>query len=154
MKRLLLILALIVAIAVEADAQSIRLGDRIPDTQLSKEMEAPREYACLAFINTDSAPCLTAIEGLCHTLATFSDSMALIFVCNQMSGCEEAIAHLVEEVPHTMVHDSDARIFKAFGIEYVPYTVIYSTKRNRVEWFGTVRQLTNDTIERIINKKG
>lgn len=153
MRRILTILAVIMALAIEVDAQSIRLGDRIPDIPLSKELDvAYKDYVCLTFINTESAPCLTAIESIVAIVKDHAPSMELVFVCNQAPGCEGDIAHLTEGIRHTMAYDSEARIFRAFGIEYVPYMVIYSTKRNRIEWFGSMRQLSANTIKQIINK--
>lgn len=153
MRYILTILALVMAIAVDADAQSIRLGDRIPDTQFGKELDvAYKEHVCLAFINTESAPCLSAVESIVNIIGAHSRSIELVFVCNQAPGCEKDIAHITEGIKHTMAYDSEARIFKAYGIEYVPYMVIYSTKRSRIEWFGSMRQLSEKTIEQIINK--
>lgn len=153
MRRILTILAIIMATAIEADAQSIRLGDRIPDIPLSQELDvAYRDYVCLMFINTASAPSLTAIENITTIVKEWAPNMELVFVCNQAPGCEKDIAHLTEGIKHTMAYDSEARIFKAFGIEYVPYMVIYSTRRNRIVWFGSTRQFNDNTIEQIISK--
>ena len=153
MRHILTILALVWVVAVEADAQNIRLGDRLPDIPLSNELDvAYKDYVCLTFINTESTPCLTAIENIVGIVKEHTPNMELVFVCNQSPGCEQDIAHLTEDIKHTMAYDSEGRIFKALGIEYVPYMVIYSTKRNRVEWFGSMRQLSESTIKQIIKK--
>lgn len=153
MKRLLTIFALLVAVAVEVDAQSIRLGDRIPELQFDKDygLES-KEYVCLTFIHTESAPCLTAIEGLTNVVSSHTATIELVFINGIKDGTMEDISHLTAGVDHTLIYDIDSRIFKAFGIEYVPYTIVYSSKRKRIEWFGPACQLTAQTLERVINK--
>lgn len=154
MKRILTILALALTIAVEANAQSIRLGDRIPDLQVARELAiTSKEYVCLSFVHTESTPCLYAIESLCQIVGNYTDLFEIVFVTNQNEDCAEDITCLANNVDITIFNDRESHTFKAFGIKYVPYSVIYSTKRNRVEWFGSVQQLNTETIERIINKQ-
>ena len=84
MKRILTILAIALAIAIEAEAQSIRLGDRIPDMQLDRELAiTSKEYVCLSFVHTESAPCLLAIETLCRVVSDYTDHIEIVFVSNQ-----------------------------------------------------------------------
>lgn len=154
MKRILTILAIALAIAIEAEAQSVRLGDRIPDMQLDRELAiTSKEYVCLSFVHTESAPCLLAIETLCRIVSDYTDHIEIVFVSNQEDEVTEDIVCLANDVDISIFNDKESHAFKAFGIKHVPYTVIYSTKRNRVEWFGSVQQLNEETIERIINKK-
>lgn len=157
MKRLLAILALLVATAYEVDAQNIRLGERIPtihvDSRFGRELELTyKDYVCLLFINTKSRPCIEVIESLEYISRDYSHEVELIFVTNEERGCEANIAHLARKINYTMAYDIELRTFKAFGVEYVPCAVIYSTRRNLAEWFGAARQLTTATLSNIIEQ--
>ena len=67
------------------------------------------------------------------------------------SNREEIIERLgIEE--YIVAFDDNNRTLRAFGINYVPFAVIYRTKNSRVEWFGPMHHLKRDTIEEISNR--
>lgn len=157
MKRLLLILALAVATVVNADAQSIRLGERIPkidvDSPLGNELElSAKGYICLLFIHSESEPCHVAMRELANLSTNLAEEMEIVLITAEEQSCDDAIAALMGDVKYTLAYDLDHRTFKSFGINYVPFCVVYDTKHKRTEWFGAVQQLTASTLNRITDK--
>ena len=157
MKRLLLIVVLVAATALKVDAQNIRLGDRIPtihvDSELGKGLElAPKEHVCLIFIHTESHPCHEAIREIQEIGEEITSRANVVLITTEARGCEKNISHLIEGFECSLAYDVDRKTFKSFGIQYVPCGVIYSTKRNRAEWFGSLQQLNAETLKRITDK--
>lgn len=156
MKRHLLILLMAFATAISAEAQSLRLGERIPsidvDSELGKELElATKEHVCMVFIHSESRPYLEAFNSIQLIGDMLSSKMDLVILTAEERGCESSFKYMLEGIDHSIAYDVEHRTFQAFGVKYVPCCVIYETKRRRAEWFGGIQQLTIETINRIIN---
>ena len=46
---------------------------------------------------------------------------------------------------YTIAYDIDGKTYRSFGINFVPFGIVYSTKRKRVESFGPVENICNGT---------
>lgn len=157
MKRLLAIASLMMMLMTSAEAQDITLGGRLPNINVHSAMGPElglieHEYVCLVFIHSESLPCVAALESFNALADSFSDTMAVVLLTpEQRSNEQDALARYVDSNT-TVAFDNEHRTFKAFGVEYVPFGVVFDTKRRRVQWFGTIAQLTEATIRTITNK--
>ncbi len=154
MRRILAILTLMVATAVTAHAQSIRLGEPIPTISVSPAINEElalynRDYTCLIFAHSESAPCVEALRNFKATAEEIHLSCAIVIITGEAESNSEAIIERLGIEEYIVAFDENNRTLRAFGINYVPFAVIYRTKNSRVEWFGPVHHMGRDIIEKI-----
>lgn len=144
MKRLLLTILLsasMLATAAEAVAQRIAYGERTPKIKLKKckwlDDAVPQDgdFLYIGFIYSRSDTCIELCERIKRQAEQMTQKPCVILVTCE---CEEEIeGHLREYLgPQTgIILDSSGRIFRDFGIRYVPFGVLTDAKR-RALWFG------------------
>lgn len=157
MRRILAILTLMVATAVAAHAQSIRLGEPIPAISVSPAIDEElalynRDYTCLIFAHSASTPCVEALRNFKATAEEIHLSCAIVIITGEAESNREEIVERLGIEEYIVAFDDNNRTLRAFGINYVPFAVIYRTKNSRVEWFGPMHHLRRDTIEEISNR--
>lgn len=152
MKRIITILFIMCLCATYAEAQTIRLGERIPainvDSELGRELElVTKQYVCLIFAHPESHPCIEALEQFDATMPDIDADMEVVVLLCEPRGSE---AMLPCSNNYTLAFDNNHRTFQAFNIDYVPFGVIYETHRSRTLWFGPIEQLNAQTLTRIL----
>ena len=157
MRRLLAILALLVATSATAHAQSIRLDEPIPaisvEPSISNILELyNREYTCLIFAHSESGPCVDAMREFNAIAKQIDLACAIVIITGEAESNREEIVERLGIEEYIVAFDDNNRTLRAFGINYVPFAVIYRTKNSRVEWFGPMHHLKRDTIEEISNR--
>ena len=157
MRRILYILALMVATTVAAHAQSIRLGEAIPAISVSPTIDETlalynRDYTCLIFAHSESTPCVDALCDFRTTAKEIDLTCAIVVITGESEVDSEAIVERLDIEDYIVAFDDNNRTHKAFGIHYVPFAVIYRTKNSRVEWFGPVHHIKPEIIEEISNR--
>ena len=157
MRRILYILALMVATTVAAHAQSIRLGEAIPAISVSPTIDETlalynRDYTCLIFAHSESKPCVEALRDFRATAEEIGLTCAIVVITGESEVDSEAIIERLGIEDYIVAFDDNNRTLKAFGIHYVPFAVIYRTKNSRVEWFGPVHHMERDIIDKISNR--
>ena len=50
---------------------------------------------------------------------------------------------------YILAFDVDNRTLNAFGIQYVPFAVVYRSKNSRIEWFGPMHHVDDYMLEKI-----
>lgn len=147
MRYVYIILVLLWGIATNVSAQRIRLGERIPEINVQSEYGSKLEYAeqdlmCMVFFHSKCTPCVEAIQKLNTALYEVMD---IALVTAESPELHDTIISRIGTRDFAIAYDIDGKTHKSFGINYVPFAVIYSTHRKRVEWFGPIEQLGGGT---------
>ena len=147
LKHFFTIFILLCVATFDTKAQSIRLGERIPEIDVASIYGSKLEYAdkdlmCMVFINSKSTPCIEAIRNLDTSLL---EIMNIVLVTSERIDHYDEILNRLDCRRFAIAHDVDGKTFKSFGINYVPYGVIYDTNRKRIEWFGPIQHLGGGT---------
>ncbi len=145
MKKILFIIALIVACAQSSWAQDIFIGERIPDLKgvswLGGEVEPePTHRTLVNFFASNNEQCCDYIDKL-KQLSDESKGRFSVFVIVKGND-RRAIDMLSEYVgPHFKVGiDTSSKIMAEFGVSYLPYGVLIDSK-NRAIWMGNALQM-------------
>ena len=154
MRHIFAIIAIICATAVGASAQSVRLGEPIPSMHVSPNLDDAlemykRDYTCLIFAHSESAPCVDAMHNFANTAQSIERQCAIVVITNESESDRELIIERLNIEDYILAFDNNNRTFKAFGIQYAPFVVIYRTKNSRIEWFGPIHQLNHNTFRQI-----
>lgn len=157
MRHLFAIIALICATALGAHAQSIRLGEQVPALSVTSDINEilelyNRDYTCLIFVHSDSEPCVDAMHTFAATAPYIERDCAIVVVTCEAESEREAITKRLKTEQYILAFDDENSTFKAFGIHYVPFVVIYRNKNSRIEWFGPIHQLGKNTIKQFRNR--
>ena len=153
MRRFFAILTLMVATTVVAHAQSIRLGEPVPSLSLQSSIDETlalynRDYVCLIFAHSESEPCVDAIRDFAPTAEDISKQCAIVVITTESELDKDSIVERLGVEDYILAFDSQGRTFKAFGIQYVPFAVVYRTKNSRIEWFGPMHHIETSTFQK------
>ncbi len=156
MKRIAIIVAMMLAAVTHVQAQNLRLGEKVPsinvDSKLGKELNlGTKEYVCMIFIHSESLPCIKAFADMGDMRTTLLDNLDIVLVTTEQRDIEADIAQRIDTLGMTLAFDTERKTFKAFGINYVPFCVIFDKRRSKAQWFGPVNQLNRDIILEITN---
>ncbi len=140
-----------------SQAQQIRLGHRIPDIKIVSEHGEDlkfinKEYVCLVFVHSESHPCMDALAHLRSISNHLNERMATVLISAEDSTKSEAWRDLVDDNIY-LTFDNNLHTFHAFGVNFVPFGVVYDTKRRRALWFGSLLQLQHEVLDEIILKQ-
>ena len=131
-------------------AQNAALGERVPEirseTWLGDIRPTSAPSTVIAFFTASSPACLKSLEQL-HRFVESADGRLRVILVTRDEPTQAAAAITPYLSPRfTAAFDTDGKIFKHFGVNYVPFSVL-TDARNRVVWQGNSLQLT----ERIIS---
>ena len=157
MRYLFATIVLFCATAFGAHAQSIRLGEQVPALSVTSDINETlelynRDYTCLIFAHSDSKPCVDAMHGFAATAPAIERDCAIVVVTCEDESEREVIAERLKAKDYILAFDDNNSTYKAFGIHYVPFVVIYRNKNSRIEWFGPIHHLDKETIKQFRNR--
>ena len=157
MRRLLAIIVILLASALAAHAQSIRLEETIPTVSVEPSIDETlklynREYTCLIFVHSESEPCAEAMRNFRAIAEMIYRTCAIVVITGEDASESEAIAERLDIEDYILAFDVDNRTLKAFGINYVPFAVVYRNKNSRIEWFGPLRSFDEEIIDKLSNR--
>ena len=157
MRQLLATFAILMASALTAHAQSIRLEEVIPTVSVEPSIDETlklynREYTCLIFAHSESEPCAEAMRNFRTIAEVIYRSCVIVVITGEDASESEAIAERLDIEDYVLAFDVDNRTLKAFGIYYVPFAVIYRNKNSRIEWFGPLHSFDEGIIEKLSNR--
>lgn len=151
------IIALICTTAIGASAQCVRLGKPIPSIHITPDIDDITknhdcDYTCLIFAHSESMPCVEAMRNFEDKAKNMAKECVIVVITNEDAQNREAIIEQLNIQNYILAFDDNNRTFKAFGIHYAPFAVIYRTKSSRIEWFGPIHQLDSAIIRKISNR--
>lgn len=154
MKRVFIILIATLGLCLSASAQNIRLGEKIPEISVTSDYGddlqlIDKEYTCLIFMHSQCEPCINALPSLHSTTAPYSDALAVVLLTNESSDKRDELTTKFGSYVTTIAFDNSSHTYRAFGINFVPFAVIYNTKSHRIEWFGSIQQLDSKQISNL-----
>lgn len=154
MKRALLIIIATLSLCASLSAQNIRLGEKIPEisveSTLGDELRmVTKEHTCIVFMHSQCEPCVTALPALHQAITPHGDKLAVVLLTSETKEMEERLASAFGSYVDALAFDRNNHTYRAFGINFVPFAVIYNTKSRRIEWFGSIQQLDNRTLSSI-----
>ncbi len=157
MKKLLAISLMLLLSAISASAQNIRLGERVPDidarTLTGEQLNNLKtSHVCLIFTHFDSAPANEALVELFDIIANHDD-LTLVLLTPQGYQDVTELPELPLRKDVIIAYDNNRHTLQAYGISYVPFVVIYDTKRCHARWFGSIHSLDDKTLDRVITPK-
>ena len=158
MKRKLWLALAALVMTTATSAQNICLGERIPDMNISSSIGVPVEqittdYVCLIFMHTGSAPCVEAVSSFVAAAGMYAALLSVVLLTNEQSdGSRDVLRPFVRDNV-SVAFDRDGRTFENFGIRYVPFVVVYDTKRRKAQWCGTIRQRDKQSLNALIMQK-
>ena len=154
MRRFLTILAIMMATTVAAHAQSIRLGETIPAINVSPSVDETlalynRDYTCLIFAHSESGPCVDAMREFNAIAKQIDLACAIVIITGEDSADSKDIIQRLDIEDYILAFDVNNHTLNAFGIQYVPFAVVYRSKNSRIEWFGPMHHVDDYMLEKI-----
>ena len=151
MRHFFVILTTILFFTLSAEAQSVRLGERTPEVSVMSEYGSKLEYVerdlvCLVFVSSHCEPCIKAVQTIDRALL---EKINIILLTTESHELHDEIVERIGATELSIAYDIEGKTYKAFGINYIPFAVIYSVKRKIVKWFGPVQQLDGSLVEQI-----
>ncbi|MBQ2364021.1 MAG: hypothetical protein II288_00480 [Alistipes sp.] len=154
MRTLLSIFVVMLLWCGSAEAQNIRLGEKIPDIHVISDMGEKLELidtecVCLIFVHAESKPSINAVHSFRGIAEALGDEISFVLLFyEEPSPTSIENFYLTENT--TIATDYEHRTFHNFEINYVPYAVIYEKRRDRALWFGSTQQLNQEMLKQII----
>lgn len=154
MKKIIIIMAAILIWCGETNAQNIRLGEKIPEISVESVLGdqlrmIKQEYTCLIFMHSKCEPCAKALPDFHKIASPLGDKLAVVLLTNESRDMEEHLQREFGSYVTSIAFDRNKHTYRAFGINFVPFGVIYNTKSRRIEWFGSIQQLDNKQLQTI-----
>ena len=155
MKRLLAIVTLLIMSTSGVEAQSVSLGIKVPgihlDSELGKELEmVTKEYVYMIFVHSESSPSIALVERLTGVDQRLMHNLDVVLVTAEDIADNATIVERFADGRFPIAYDLEHRTFRNFGISYVPFGVIYDTKRKRALWFGSTLPFDDSAVMREI----
>ena len=154
MRRLITLILTIVAYCGVAEAQSLRLQERLPDvdvdsTEGSKLKSITKEYTCLVFMHSKSQPSIETIREFMEASADRLEYMAVVLITPEDDMDQEQLNSIMA-TDAVVAFDNNNHTFESFEVHHVPFAVIYQTSSRIVKWFGALSQLDGSVLHGII----
>ena len=157
MRRLLLILLAVVAFLPVAEAQHLKVGEKLPtidvDSSVGSDLKSvDREYTCIVFMHSESQPSLNAIREFTKQTKGVRSDLALVLITTEQDGFEQELLNSFTSSDTIVAFDNNCRTFENFNVQHIPFAVVYQTKSRRVMWFGSLSQLGVEQLYRVIER--
>ena len=130
-------------------AQNTVLGERVPEVRsehwLNQVQPAAAPMTVILFFTAATPSGARALTHL-HDLAEQLDGrLRVIAVTRDDAGQAASVAADLLSPRLTVAFDSEGRLFRNFGVNYVPFSLLVN-ERNRLLWQGNPLQLTEKLI--------
>lgn len=155
MKRFFTVILAIFALTLNAAAENVIIGDKLPDMSIKKWLmdtqPSDAEYTCILFFHSKSDLCQKTLSKLKRYTKQWGEKLNLIIITKE-NYSEVGVSltqHLDERIG--VAFDDNGRTFRYFGVKFIPYCVI--SQKKRVEWCGNGALLNDKTLENILTSK-
>lgn len=158
MKQIVLTIFAIAAMIISSEAQPLRLGGRLPDIDVDSSAGSElkmidKAYACIIFMHSESLPTLEAIKHFTQLSEPWREDLAVVLLTPEQDGFEQEVLSGFATNDTIMAFDNDFKTFESFNVQHIPFGVIYETRSRRVQWFGSLIQLDNSELKRVIKSE-
>lgn len=151
MKKISLLIGCVFLMTVlySAKAQNAALGERVPEIRsevwLGDVRPAAAQSTVIAFFTASSPACIKSLEQLYELSEKSGDRLRVIVITRDDEAKAASVTTQYLSPRFTVAFDTDGKLFKNFGVNYVPFGVL-TDSRNRVVWQGNSLQLTEKII--------
>jgi len=138
-----------------ASAQHLALGERIPKIKTQKWLDdiVPQqtEYTYIEFVRSTTAPCIASFLKIKEYVTDRDIPFGVVFVvCDEPSQTDPRLRECLGGNVGALIDDT-GRIFKDFGVRYVPFGVVIDRKRRAV-WFGNPITVDDDFFSKLTER--
>ena len=145
----LTLVALVASLAVRA--QEIVIGERVPDFRPTEWLgaqpsEDDRRATLLVFYHTESQPCVETLPHIDSLARAMKNERVIVVAMEPKERIAPSLARYMSERFYVAI-DLSERVFKSYGIRYVPFGVLVDPK-GRAQWIGNPKLATSETIKR------
>lgn len=127
-------------------AQNTVLGERVPEIRsekwFNKVEPATAARTIITFFTASNPASIKALDRLSQLLDEPKQDLRVILVTRDS---EEEVAAVIEPYlsPRmTVAFDTENKLFKNFGVQYVPFSLLVESRNHRLLWQGNPLQLT------------
>ena len=154
MKRLLALIILTLAtLHIECRAQSVIVGDRLPDLHLRRWLmdiqPDQSDYTCLLFHHSESEVCRQSLRSIAAMVEEYDTALNLVIITKE--DYDKAGVTLTEYLDDRVgvAFDEGGRAFRALKVSFIPFCVVCD-KHRRVVWCGNGNTLTHNVMDKIL----
>lgn len=153
MKRFFSILLLLLATVSAVSAQSVIIGEKLPDLSLRKWLmdfePSQAEYTCYLFCHSESNLCIKSLNAIKPLVKDDVHRLNLIIVTKEEY--EDAGVTLTEHLDDNVfvAFDLQGRAFRSLDVNFIPFCIICDKKR-RTLWCGNGITLTQTVLDKIL----
>ena len=145
----LTLVALVASLAVRA--QEIVIGERVPDFRPTEWLGAQpsdddRRATLLVFYHTESQPCVETLPHIDSLARAMKNERVIVVAMEPKERIAPSLARYMSERFYVAI-DLSERVFKSYGIRYVPFGVLVDPK-GRAQWIGNPKLATSESIKR------
>lgn len=145
----LTLVALVASLAVRA--QEIVIGERVPDFRPTEWLgaqpsEDDRRAILLVFYHTESQPCVETLPHIDSLARAMKNERVIVVAMEPKERIAPSLARYMSERFYVAI-DLSERVFKSYGIRYVPFGVLVDPK-GRAQWIGNPKLATSESIKR------
>lgn len=151
MKRLLIFIFALLG-TLTLSAQRVEVGTRAPRISgvewISDQLERSNKALMVEFFHSSNRDCCEHIAPLNELAKEFRYDMDVVMLTREPA--EQVAYMLLHEYQYTYVAtDESGDMFRAFGVNHVPYAVIISPS-GLVLWMGNPLTLDKKTIKKLL----
>lgn len=148
MKRLIITLLALVSTAMVCNGQNMAIGTKVPAIAPAEWYGAPMvvqsEPILVEFFHTSNRDAAARAIELTRLAKKYDGKMKVVVITTQP---RELVEEMVDTASGYFVAiDADRKIHTAYGVKYVPYSVIVDNK-GRLAWLGNSKTLTDKLID-------
>ncbi len=130
-------------------AQNAALGQKVPEIRAEAWLDGVRPASAsltvLTFFTVSNPVCEQTLEHL-YALTEKADNRLRVIIVTRDDEAKTAPVMAPYLSPRmTVAFDTDGKIFKSFGVDYVPFSLLTDAK-NRVLWQGNPLRLTEKIV--------
>ena len=145
----LTLVALVASLAVRA--QEIVIGERVADFRPTEWLgaqpsEDDRRAPLLVFYHTESQPCVETLPHIDSLARAMKNERVIVVAMEPKERIAPSLARYMSERFYVAI-DLSERVFKSYGIRYVPFGVLVDPK-GRAQWIGNPKLATSESIKR------
>lgn len=140
--------------AAAAPAQTVALGERVPDlkiqTWLGGQQPAEALLTYIEFFQPSSAASLASLENLQALSRKLGTKLHVIVVSREKEPATLTLLTPYVSEAMSMGIDPAGRAFTAFGIRYVPAGVLVDAKKKAL-WMGNSSQVNEQLLRKFLH---